>query len=311
MLVREIRKFLISIPEAIIATVVSLLIFICSKSKLNVNPQLVKLSKATDGRSITITCVMLLIFGFLISQLRHAKLHSTTEFHRRIKHKKCPDLPPNLVNISKPVDWKTDESKNFPLELTELNHKFGFSANGLFKPKCGKPSNGNSIAIVIPYRDRPVQLRVFLEYMIPMFLKQQLQFKIYVIDQVPHTTFNRAKLFNVGYDIAKKDAEEIGVQWDCFTFHDVDLFLENEFMLYKCDKNGNPRHLSVAVSSMDYSIEETYKWDIFGGICQVTGKVFEKANGFANHYKKLKIIRSKRDIFVYFEQFHFCFLIFF
>ena len=61
-------------------------------------------------------------------------------------------------------------------------------------------------------------------------------------------------------------------------------------MLYKCDPGGNPRHLSVAVSSLaNYSIEETYKWDIFGGICQITEDVFEKANGFPNHYRKMKI----------------------
>lgn len=40
------------------------------------------------------------------------------------------------------------------------------------------------VAIVIPYRDRDAHLRVFLHHMIPIFQRQQLNFRIFVIEQV-------------------------------------------------------------------------------------------------------------------------------
>ena len=79
--------------------------------------------------------------------------------------------------------------------------------------------------------------------MIPYWQKQQLDFKIYVIEQSENTTFNRAKLFNVGYDIAKNDPI---LNYDCYTFHDVDLFPENEAIVdYHC-KERPGRHISAA-----------------------------------------------------------------
>ena len=244
---------------------------------------------------IATACISTLVLLTNKSDLSESTKNAYRKFLEDIRLENCPNSPLHLVNKSEAVNWKTNEDKQFPPKLTQINREFDFpQASSLFKPEyygsnypsCNKASNRSKIAFIIPYRNRPVQLRVFLNHMIPLFLKQQLQFKIYVIDQVPHTTFNRAKLFNVGFDIAKKDAELMGVEWDCYTFHDVDLYLENESMLYKCDAQGNPRHLSVSVSSMGYSIEETYKWDIFGGICQVTGRVFVIANGFVNHHWK-------------------------
>ena len=53
------------------------------------------------------------------------------------------------------------------------------------------------------YRDREIQLRWFLLYMIPLWQKQQLNFKIYVIEQSKDTHFNKARLYNIGP--ARKD----------------------------------------------------------------------------------------------------------
>ena len=57
--------------------------------------------------------------------------------------------------------------------------------------------------------------------MLPVLIRQQLQFKIYIIEQIQKTTFNRAKLFNVGYDIAKKDPA--GIKWDCYAIDELEL----------------------------------------------------------------------------------------
>ena len=106
-------------------------------------------------------------------------------------------------------------------------------------------------------------------------MKQQLQFKIYLIEQVPYTIFNRAKLFNIGFDIATKDAKKLGIKWDCFTFHDLELVLENEALLYRCDLIGRPRYLEFGRDFEDSK-----------DVLQVDEDTFRKANGFADHYRK-------------------------
>ena len=111
--------------------------------------------------------------------------------------------------------------------------------------------------------------------MLPIFIRQNLEFKIYVIEQAGTTIFNRAKLFNAGYELAKAE-----YNWDCYTFHDVDLILENDKMLYRCDMQ-NPRHLSVAVSTFNYKLPYA---GIFGGITQLTGAMFEAVNGYPNDF---------------------------
>ena len=39
-----------------------------------------------------------------------------------------------------------------------------------------------------------------------------LRFKIYVIEQVGNDIFNKARLFNAGFDLAAKE----GLKWDCY-----------------------------------------------------------------------------------------------
>ena len=115
--------------------------------------------------------------------------------------------------------------------------------------------------------------------MIPYWQKQQLDFKIYVVEQSENTTFNRAKLFNVGYDIAKNDPI---LNYDCYTFHDVDLFPENEAIVdYHC-KDHPGRHISAAWKRKpDWKNYEHYPV-CFGGVSQVTENGFEQVNGFSN-----------------------------
>lgn len=64
--------------------------------------------------------------------------------------------------------------------------------------------------------------------------------------QAGNSTFNRAKLLNVGVKEALKDEE-----WDCLFLHDVDLIPENDHNLYTCDP-WNPKHVSVAMNKFGY-----------------------------------------------------------
>ena len=67
-------------------------------------------------------------------------------------------------------------------------------------------------------RNRDEHLRYFLEYMHKILQRQELEYQIFVINQVGNDPFNRAKLLNVGFIEALKLYD-----WDCFVFHDVDL----------------------------------------------------------------------------------------
>lgn len=57
--------------------------------------------------------------------------------------------------------------------------------------------------------------------------------------------FNRAKLFNIGFnEVLKYD------DYDCFVFHDVDLIPENDKNDYGCPTS--PRHMCPAVNKFNY-----------------------------------------------------------
>ena len=159
-----------------------------------------------------------------------------------------------------------------------------------------------NVAIIVPYRDRSDQLVVFLRHLHPFLRKQQLHYRIYIVNQADNNKFNRAMLFNVGYREALKD-----FPWDCFIFHDVDLLPEDDRNLYNCP--DNPRHMSVAVDKFKYKLP--YK-QIFGGVAAIRTNQFKKLNGFSNlfwgwggedddmskriQYKRLKIIRYRAEI---------------
>ena len=135
---------------------------------------------------------------------------------------------------------------------------------GIYKPTDCSPVEGQSVAIIIPFRDqlgvRRQQLFTLLHYMIPILIRQNIKYGFYVINQSGNALFNRAKLLNIGFDYVS-DLDE----FDCFIFHDVDLILENDKAIYKCI-DGVAQHYSGYIDKFDYQL--LYK-KLFGGI---TGK---------------------------------------
>ncbi|KAG0409725.1 hypothetical protein HPB47_013160 [Ixodes persulcatus] len=149
----------------------------------------------------------------------------------------CPLVPPNLVGRLKVLL----QAPSFD----EMEKKFThIMLGGRFKPKDCLARH--RVAILIPYRDREDHLRVFLYNMHQMLPRQQIDYGIFVIEEVGQAKFNRAKLFNVGY------LEALALyDYDCFIFHDVDLIPEDDRNLYTCPEQ--PRHMSVAIDTMQYS----------------------------------------------------------
>ena len=76
------------------------------------------------------------------------------------------------------------------------------------------------VNIVVPYRRRPEQLRVFLHYLHRYLQLQEIDYRIIVIEQSPEMQFNRGKLFNVGFAESQKRFPS-----DCYIFHDVIYFV--------------------------------------------------------------------------------------
>ncbi|XP_058418477.1 beta-1,4-galactosyltransferase 5 isoform X2 [Diceros bicornis minor] len=104
------------------------------------------------------------------------------------------------------------------------------------------------VAILIPFRNRHEHLPVLFRHLIPMLQRQRLRFAFYVIEQVGTQPFNRAMLFNVGFQEAMKDLD-----WDCLIFHDVDHIPESDRNYYGCGQM--PRHFATKLDKYMYLVQ--------------------------------------------------------
>lgn len=165
----------------------------------------------------------------------------------------CPVTPPNLVGPIKV--WLDTPS------MDDLNKLYPDLEDG----GHGQPIDckaRHKVAIIVPYRlifrfivaflnkyfyfrDRETQLRILLHNLHSFLKKQQIDYSIFIIEQIANQTFNRAKLMNVGF----KEALKL-YNWQCFIFHDVDLLPEDDRNLYTCPEH--PRHMSVLIDKFKY-----------------------------------------------------------
>ncbi|KAM9809889.1 beta-1,4-galactosyltransferase 3-like isoform X3 [Syngnathus typhle] len=104
------------------------------------------------------------------------------------------------------------------------------------------------VAVVVPYRKRAMHLRALLCHLHPFLQRQQIHYRIYVVEQWGDGTFNKGKLLNAGIREVLRDED-----WSCIVIHDVDLLAENDRNLYTCDK-CNPTHLAVAIDKFHYRV---------------------------------------------------------
>lgn len=149
----------------------------------------------------------------------------------------CPPIPPNLIG---PIEINTDVE---PLAAVEQRLHDQLQPGGWYKPQ--ECNARDRVAIVIPYRDRATHLPVFLKNIHPFLMKQQIEYGIFIVEQISDGLFNRAAIMNVGFIEALKLNN-----WDCFIFHDIDLIPMDDRNLYTCP--DQPRHMSVAVDTMGF-----------------------------------------------------------
>ena len=140
----------------------------------------------------------------------------------------------------------------------------------------------HKIAIIVPFRDlhaeqnRKAQLQQFIPHIVSFLSKQSTDdYHIYIIQQPDDgLKFNRGKLLNIGYKLAKEDNCNI------FIFHDVDLLPDADLLEYYT-KYPSPTHpIHIARVWKRYSGNQAY----FGGVVSFTSEQFEVVNGFPNNF---------------------------
>ena len=92
------------------------------------------------------------------------------------------------------------------------------------------------VAFIIPFRERHEHLGVWLRHMHPILRRQQLDYRVILVEQADNQPFNRAALMNVGVVEAKKIGD-----FSCFVYHDVDIRPEDD----RANTGAQTRRLST------------------------------------------------------------------
>ncbi|XP_031571876.1 beta-1,4-N-acetylgalactosaminyltransferase bre-4-like isoform X2 [Actinia tenebrosa] len=182
----------------------------------------------------------------------------------------CPEKPKSLTG---PLYVNQVIPKMEELEK-HLSEAYG---GWVKKGGAWRPTNCKArvkMALIVPFRKRYEQLGIFVRHMHPMLKRQELDYRIIIVEQSGATPFNRAILFNIGYKESLKFKD-----FDCFIFHDVDLIPEDDRNMYTCPTS--PRHMSVAVDKFNYQLPYA---SIFGGAGSFRKNHFEEVNGFSNKF---------------------------
>lgn len=161
-----------------------------------------------------------------------------------------------------------------PVDFEELNRKFPqMEPGGIFHPQKCKARNRT--AVIFPYRDRERNLFLVLNNLIPFLMAQNLDFQVFIVEQVPWFDFNKCMIINIGF----KEALKAG-NFDCFAIHDTDFVPKDYRNYYYCGQQ--PRHMVVDRSDRAKRGLGYYRY--FGGAILVSREQWENINGCSNQY---------------------------
>lgn len=154
--------------------------------------------------------------------------------------------------------------------LEDLNYVYKYMVDGHYKPfNCTAIQR---VAIIVPYRDRVKQLKIFMNNVIPRMYRQQLEFGIYIVEQDSVSPFNRGMLSNIGFTLSQLD-----MSYDCYVIHDIDILPEDDRNYYLC--SNNPVQMSTLVQQFGYKL-----LDYGGGIVGFSKEQYKRINGFSNQF---------------------------
>ena len=136
----------------------------------------------------------------------------------------------DTVIVEKNSSSSNSNSRKRPLEesvkeeIAVKRHESG--------PKAAPSMPTPVVGIIVPFRDlhkeqkRSQHLNQFIPEMSRFLQGSNKAFRIYIIEQSDDgRKFNRGKLLNIGFDLAKKDGCKV------FVFHDVDLIPSSPSLL--------------------------------------------------------------------------------
>lgn len=114
----------------------------------------------------------------LINSLENFKLFNQFQYNNSFLKPFCPFVSPFLVG-----QVNVDENVLNQVDLDEkFSGDFGPMSGGHWRPKdCIAQSK---VAIIVPYRDRDLHLRLFLNHMHSFLRKQLIEYSIYIIEEV-------------------------------------------------------------------------------------------------------------------------------
>ncbi|VDI15158.1 Hypothetical predicted protein [Mytilus galloprovincialis] len=128
--------------------------------------------------------------------------------------------------------------------LKVLQSTYNFMDQGHYRPVTCIPRQ--KVAILIPYRNREKGLLTLLNNVLPRIHRQQIEFGIYVVEQIGGELFNKGVLFNAAFKYAMAE-----YTYDCVVLHDVDIISEDDRNFFTC--GYHPRHLAVKVEQFNYT----------------------------------------------------------
>jgi len=153
-----------------------------------------------------------------------------------------------------------------------------------------------SVAIIVPFRDlhkeqkRSDHLSKFVPHMVKFLTDLQQKerkisdFHIYIVEQSDDKRkFNRGKLLNIGFDLARKyrkggSGNSSNSNHDVFLFHDVDLLPSKQLNEAYSKFPTVPHHIARCWDR--YSNNPKY----FGGIVSFSSSDYRRINGYPNTF---------------------------
>lgn len=147
-------------------------------------------------------------------------------------------------------------------------------------------ADATCVAIIVPYRDlhaaqqRRAHLNRFVPHMHEFLGKLKREgrisdYHIYIVEQSNDgRKFNRGKLLNIGFDVARKS----GRKHDVFIFHDVDLLPSDDLGAWYAKMPSKPIHIARVWDR--YSNNKKY----FGGVVSISKSDFLRLNGYPNTF---------------------------
>tara|TARA_B100000795_G_scaffold268104_2_gene254351 strand:- start:6 stop:767 length:762 start_codon:yes stop_codon:yes gene_type:complete len=123
------------------------------------------------------------------------------------------------------------------------------------------------IMIILPIRNRDTYLDNYLKNVLPILKKQNIDYKIIIVEQSPDKLFNKGKINNIGF----KEGTRMFNSINNIYFNDIDNFPLNSNVINFNEPIKNVKHFFG------------YK-HCLGGIFSVNKNIFNKINGFSNNF---------------------------